>query len=80
MIREGVLYKKGYVLPFLTCIHPHQVQIVLSKVHQGLCGGHPAARSLALKVRRQVYFWPTMLQDAREFVKKCDKYQRFENI
>ena len=26
------------------------------------------------------YFWPTLQKDAKEFVKKCDKCQRFGNV
>ena len=33
-----------------------------------------------LKIGRQGYLWPTLLQDAKKFVKKCDKFQRFENV
>src|ERR1700733_3701420 len=77
---ETALYKRGHVLPFLLCLHPHQARAALLEIHEGLCGGHPAARSLAFKVGRQGYFWPTILQDAKEMVKKYDKCQRFSNI
>ena len=80
VIKEAVLYKRGYVIPFLTCLHPHQARAALLEIHEGLCGGHPATRSLALKVGRQGYFWPTILQDAKELVKKCDKCQWFANV
>ena len=80
VIIETTLYRRWYVIPFLICLHPHQARVALLEIHEGLCGGHPAARSLALKVVRQGYFWPTILQDIKELVKKCDKCQRFANI
>ena len=80
VIKEAALYKRGYVIPFLTCLHPHQARAAFIEIHEGLCGGHPAARLLALKIGRQGYFWPTILQDAKELVRKCDKCQRFANI
>ena len=38
------------------------------------------AKSLVRKIMRTGYFWPTMQQDAAEFVKKCDSYQRYGNV
>lgn len=64
--REGVLYKRGFVMPFLTYLYPYQVHVVLSEVHHGLCGGQPVAQSLALKIDMMGYFWPTMLEDVNE--------------
>lgn len=49
---EENLYRRGYNIPFLLCLHPYQAQAALLKIHESMCGGHPAARSLALKVRR----------------------------
>ncbi|GAU18799.1 hypothetical protein TSUD_80880 [Trifolium subterraneum] len=37
---------------------------------------HLGGRSLARKALRAGYYWPTMQQDAKEHVKKCDKCQR----
>lgn len=59
-IRDEVLYKKGYVLTYLTCFHLHQAHADLSGIHQGLCGGHPTAKSLAMKVGRHGYSSPTI--------------------
>ena len=38
------------------------------------------AKSLVRKIMRTSYFWPTMQQDATEFVKKYDSCQRYENV
>ncbi|XP_074327740.1 uncharacterized protein LOC141665652 [Apium graveolens] len=38
-----------------------------------------AVFSLAMKVLRQGYYWPTMKEDATNFVKACDRCQRFAN-
>lgn len=43
IVIESTLYKRGYVLPFLLCLHPHQVQTTLLEVHEGLCGGTPSS-------------------------------------
>ena len=80
LIIDGNLYKIGYVIPFLACLHPHQAQEALLEIYEGLCGGHPSAMLFALKIGRQGYFWPTILKDAQELVKKYDKCQRFVNV
>ncbi|CAL9031318.1 unnamed protein product, partial [Prunus brigantina] len=79
-IINDVLYKRGYTTPYLKCLTKEQGDYILREVHSGVCGDHSGSRSLAHKVFRQGYFWPTLHQDASEFVKKCDKCQRFGNI
>ena len=37
-------------------------------------------QSLAQKAIRQCYFWPTLKTDAYNYVKKCDKCQRFADV
>ena len=44
-----------------------------------MCGNHTGRRSLAHKAMTQGYFWPKILRDAYQFVKKCDKCQRFSH-
>ncbi|KAI5334662.1 hypothetical protein L3X38_024795 [Prunus dulcis] len=53
---------------------------VLREIHEGICGNHSGARSLAHKAIRQGYFWPSLHTDAQTFTQKCDKCQRFANI
>ncbi|MCI53488.1 gypsy retrotransposon integrase-like protein, partial [Trifolium medium] len=37
-------------------------------------------RSLARKALRAGYYWPTMQQDSKEHVKKCDKCQKHADM
>ncbi|XP_074377675.1 uncharacterized protein LOC141719189 [Apium graveolens] len=50
------------------------------EVHEGICGDHMSAKALAHKIIRQGYYWPTIHQDALEFVKKCKERQLFSNV
>ncbi|KAL0403772.1 UNVERIFIED_CONTAM: protein putative RECOMBINATION INITIATION DEFECT 1 [Sesamum radiatum] len=52
-------------------------EYVLREVHEGSCRNHSGGRSLAQKVTRQGYFWPTLVKDAMEFARKCESCQRF---
>ncbi|XP_034202236.1 uncharacterized protein LOC117617090 [Prunus dulcis] len=77
---NDVLYKRGYTTPYLKCLTAERGDYVLREIHNGVCGDHSGSRSLAYKVFRQGYFWPTMHQDANTLVRKCDKCQRFGNV
>ncbi|XP_024046441.1 uncharacterized protein LOC112100831 [Citrus clementina] len=74
---DGVLYRRGYTLPFLRCLDEDDADYVLREVHEGICGNHSGGRSLAHKVLRQEYFWPTMHQDAQEKTRSCVSCQNF---
>ena len=68
---KGSLYKRGFFTPFLKCIAGEDTEYVLREVHEGICGNHIGARTLAGKVLRQGYYWPTILKDATDLVKRC---------
>ena len=77
---KGSLYKRGFFTPFLKCIAGEDTEYVLSEVHEGICGNHIGARTLAGKVLRQGYYWPTMLKDATNLVKRCRICQEHAKI
>ncbi|CAL8175004.1 unnamed protein product [Prunus armeniaca] len=80
LIINGALHKRGFSLPYLRCLTPEEGNYVLREIHEGICGNHSSARSLAHKAIRQGYFWPSFHTDAQAFTQKCDKCQRFANI
>ncbi|KAK3033640.1 hypothetical protein RJ639_033765 [Escallonia herrerae] len=77
---EGTLYKKSFSLPYLRCLRPSESIYALQEVHEGICGQHLGGRTLAQKILRQGYYWPTMQRDAIEFTRRCDKCQKFASI
>ena len=68
---KGSLYKRGFFTPIRKCIAGKNTEYVLREVHEGICGNHIGARALAGKVLRQGYYWPTILRDAIDLVRKC---------
>lgn len=48
---------------------------VLREVHEGICGDHMGVKALASKALRQGYYWPTMFQKAKDYVRKCPTCQ-----
>uniref|UniRef100_A0A2N9F0N5 Integrase catalytic domain-containing protein n=1 Tax=Fagus sylvatica TaxID=28930 RepID=A0A2N9F0N5_FAGSY len=77
---DGILYKMGFSRPHLRCLSPEEANYVIREVHEGICGNHSGARALAHKLTRAGYYWPSLLHDAAQYVKTCDKCQRFANI
>ena len=53
---DGVLYRRGYTLPFLRCLDEDDADYVPREVHEGICGNYFGGRFLAHKVLRQGYF------------------------
>ena len=74
-IHRGTLYKRGFSTPILKCVGNEDANYVLREVHEGICGNHIGARTLAAKNLRQGYYWPIMLKDTTKLVKKCKIYQ-----
>nr|XP_017227794.1 PREDICTED: uncharacterized protein LOC108203390 [Daucus carota subsp. sativus] len=77
---EGILYKKSFVIPYLKCLRLDEAREALKEVHEGICGQHLGGRALAHKVTRLGLFWPNMLKDAKDYVKRCDRCQRFAPV
>ncbi|KAL2228740.1 UNVERIFIED_CONTAM: hypothetical protein Sindi_1853700 [Sesamum indicum] len=64
------LYKRTIERPLLKCLDPEKAEYVIREIHEGSCGNHSRGTSLAQKVIRQGYFWPTLVEDTKELVKK----------
>ncbi|XP_025652914.1 uncharacterized protein [Arachis hypogaea] len=79
-IIQGQLFKKGLSQPLLKCLHPDQTDYVLREVHEGCCGHHIRGKALARKLIRAGYYWPSMMEDSREFVRKCIKCKENANF
>ena len=70
------LYKRSYSRPYLLCIHPEVLELLLEELHEGICGSHIGGRSLSHRAITQGYWWPRMQKEALECVKKCDQCQK----
>ena len=77
---KGSLYKRSFFTPILKCIAGKDTDYVLREVHEGICGNHIGARALAGKVLRKGYYWPTILRDANDLVKRCKIFQEHAKI
>ncbi|KAG7529698.1 Reverse transcriptase domain [Arabidopsis suecica] len=75
-IMEGRLMKRSVVGPYMMCTYGQQTKDLMKSMHEGQCGSHCSGRTLALRIKKQGYFWPTMLADCVAHSLRCDKCQR----
>ncbi|GKV37206.1 hypothetical protein SLEP1_g45263 [Rubroshorea leprosula] len=68
---DNQLYKRAASMPLLRCLIPFEVEYAMREVHEGVCGTHIGGRTLARKLLRHGYYWPIMVEDAQNYVKKC---------
>jgi len=75
-IMEGRLMKRNIAGPYMVCTYGQQTKDLMKSKREGQCGSHCSGRTLALRVKKQGYFWPTMLADCIAHSLRCDKCQR----
>jgi len=71
IVVSGELFRRGFSIPLLKCLDPAQAEYVLTELRRGICGMHSGTRSMAVKVLRAGYYWPTIKKDAQSLTKKC---------
>ena len=60
VLLSDVLFKRGFLQPYLRCLSSDEANYLLREVHEEACGNHLGARSLIHKVVRVGYYWPTI--------------------
>ena len=73
---EGELFRRSFDGPLLRCVREQDQKYVLQQLHSGVCGSHTGGRSLAHRVLSAGYYWPYMMQGAKDFSRKCLKCQK----
>ena len=71
------LYRKSFMGPLLQCVHPTKVEDFLYEIHEGIWRMHTRSKSLAHRAVSQGYWWPYIQTDAKVYVWKCEKCQKF---
>ncbi|XP_064950487.1 uncharacterized protein LOC135604763 [Musa acuminata AAA Group] len=77
---SGRFYRRSFTYPLLRCLEPDEAQTVLAEIHEGVCGEHIGGRTLAHKILRQGYYWPTMCRDAKAYVQRCGSCQEHARV
>ena len=58
------------------CVMEAERQLILSKAHEGITGGHYVGKETVHKVLRDGLWWPTLHRDAKDYYRACDVCQR----
>uniref|UniRef100_A0A803MAM2 RNase H type-1 domain-containing protein n=1 Tax=Chenopodium quinoa TaxID=63459 RepID=A0A803MAM2_CHEQI len=79
-ILHDVLFKASSTGLLQRCLVGDERQEVLQEHHDGKCGNHYGGCSLATKLLRIRYFWPTIKKDTKAYVSKCDSCQHYARL
>ena len=55
LFKDQKLYKRSFSGPYLLCIHPEAVELLLEELHERICGSHTGGRSLFHRALIQGY-------------------------
>ena len=74
---EGELYYWTVDGVLLRCLDKEEAKVLMGEIYEGVCGSHQSAYKMKLVIRRNGYFWPTMLEDCFTYYKGCQGCQKF---
>jgi hypothetical protein len=61
----------------LKCASLEKGKEILDEIHSGCCGNHAASITLVGKAFRTRFYWPSVLKDVEELIRKCKGCQMF---
>ena len=64
----------------INCVPTEEGIKIIERCHSSPCGGHYGAFHTHAEIWQSGFFWPTMYQDTKDFVKRCGPCQRHGNI
>ncbi|XP_071699261.1 uncharacterized protein [Rutidosis leptorrhynchoides] len=76
IIQNDILYRKSYFCPMMRCVGPIEAEMIIDEVHNGSCALHSGYKTIAVKIMRMGYFWPSLYGDVAKIVKRCKSCQR----
>jgi len=72
----GELFRRGFSAPLLKCITKEKADYVMQEIHQGVCGYHSGPKTMAARILRAGYYWPTIQEDYNTYTRKCPSCQK----
>ncbi|XP_071741151.1 uncharacterized protein [Rutidosis leptorrhynchoides] len=60
----------------MRCVGPIEAEMIVDEVHNGSCALHSGYKTIAAKIMRMGYFWPSLYRDVANIVKRCKSFQR----
>jgi len=70
------LFKTGPDFVIKRCVREDEMLDILKACHDEPCSRHFADKRTVYKILSLGYYWPSLFKDAKQYVKRCDSYQR----
>jgi len=80
VLLEEELYYQTIDGVLLRCLSNDEARSLMGEIHEGVCGAHQSAFKMKWMIRRNEYYWPTILEDCFKYFKGCQGCQKFGNI
>jgi len=80
VLLEEELYYRTIDGVLLKCLGDDEARSLMDEIHEGVCGAHQSAFNMKWMIRRNGYYWPTILEDCFKYFKGCQGCQKFGNI
>ena len=80
VLLEEELYYQTIDGVLLKCIDKEEAKVLMGEIHEGVCRSHQLAYKMKWVIRRNGYFWPTMLEDCFTYYKGCQECQKFGSV
>ena len=77
---KEILYRRSFEGLFLRCLAEEDASKAMEEAHSGICGAHQSGPKLHFQIKRMGYYWPTMVKDCMDYVKKCQACQFHANF
>ena len=55
----------------LRCLSDDESKTLMGEIHEGVCGAHQSAFKMKWMIRRNGYYWLTILEDCFKYFKGC---------
>jgi ribonuclease HI len=80
VLLDDRLYYKSMDGLLLQCLGHEEAKRMMSEVHNGLCGAHQSAYRMKWVIRKNGYYWPTILEDFFEYYKIVTSLEIFKEF
>jgi hypothetical protein len=80
VLLKDELYYRTIDGVLLRCINGDESKSLMGEIHEGVCGAHQSAFKMKWMIRRNRYYWSTILEDCFKYFKGCQGCQKFGNI
>ena len=80
VLLEEDLYYRTIDGVLLKCIDKEEAKVLMGEIYEGVCGSHQSAYKMKWVIKRNGYFWPTILEDCFTYYRGCQECQKFGSV